>query len=236
MRAALQYLSWLLWFPLNLLVIAALLRGPYRRFPIVFAYSVALLLTAVIEIAAYPTGYFGAKLAHTYAHYYWVDEVIRQTLLFGVVISLLYQATAKVRARTLVRFSLIAGAILVAGTSFFVHYDTGAIASQWMTLWTRDLNFSSALLDLALWMILLANRKYDNDLLMLSGGLGIQFTGEAIGQTLRNQFHSITRAADVINIAANLACPFIWWHVFRAFPQRKASVSATSPHSVRREP
>ncbi|MBZ5578088.1 MAG: hypothetical protein LAP40_16115 [Acidobacteriia bacterium] len=231
MRVALQYISWLVGFPLNLLVIATLLRGAYRRFPFVLAYSIALFLTGVVEVAAY-AGYFsGARMAFTRARYYWVDEGIRQGLLFAVVISLLYQATSGVRARALVRTALIAGAILVASISFLVHYDSQAAISRWLTLWSRDLNFSSALLDLALWGLLVAARKYDWAVLMLSGALGIQFTGEAIGQALRNQFPSNTVVADIINIGANWACPYIWWQVFRGSPAPKASIPAGSPNS-----
>jgi len=210
MREALQYLSWLVGFPLNLLVIASLLRGAWRRFPFVLAYSLGLFFTTVVELAAHAGYLSGVRLSHSAAYYYWVDEGIRQGLLFTVVISLLYLATRGVPAAALLRAALIAGAILFAGTSFLIHHYHQTRLTAWMELWTRDLNFSSALLDLALWAILLATRRSDSEILLLSGALGIQFTGEAIGQTLRNQFQSITLLADVINIAANWACPFIW--------------------------
>lgn len=226
MRVAVQYVSWLLWFPLELLVIAALLRGAFRRYPAIFAYSVAVFLTSVVETAAYIGSFSGARLAFTRAQYYWVDEGIRQFLLFVVVISLLYQATSSIRVRAVLRTSLIVGAILIAAISFLVHYDSHVVMGRWMTQWTRDLNFSSAILDLSLWGILLNSRNYDEHLLMLSGALGIQFTGEAIGQTLRNQFPSILLAADTTIVVANLACLYIWWQVFRASPVRKASPSA----------
>lgn len=231
MRETVQYLSWLLWFPLELLVIAALLRGPYRRYPAIFAYSLAVFLTVVVEAAAYIGSVSGAQLAHTFAQYYWVDEGIRQTLLFVVVISLLYQATSGVQARALVRASLIAGAVLFAGTSFLIHYDGHAVAGKWMTVWTRDLNFSSAILDLCLWAILINSKNYDVQILMLSGALGIQFTGEAIGQTLRNQFPSILLAADTTIVVANLACLYIWWQVFRGSAVEKRSAPAHPKHS-----
>jgi len=69
-------------------------------------------------------------------------------------------------------------------------------------------------------------------LFLLSGGLGIQFAGEAIGQTLRNQFFSLVLLGNVIIIATSLACPYIWWQAFRASPvRRKAAVHARSPHA-----
>src|SRR5581483_4392067 len=221
MREALQYLSWLIWFPLVLLVIAALLRGPYRRYPLLLTYTMASFLTAVVEMAARLGYASGAHLRHTFAQYYWVDDGIRQALLFTVVISLLYQATRQTRARAVVRTSLIAAAILVAAVSFLIHYDPQAVTGKWMTLWTRDLDFMSTILDLALWAILLNARKHDMELLMLSGALGIRFTGEAIGHALRNQFPAILLAADMTVVLANLACFYIWWQVFRTAPVRK---------------
>lgn len=230
MRTAVQYISWLLWFPLELLVITALLRGAFRRYPAIFVYTVAVFLTSVVETAAYIGSFSGTQLAFTRAQYYWLDEGIRQALLFIVVISLLYRATSGLRARAVVRTSLVVGAILIAAISFLVHYDSQLIMGRWMTRWTRDLNFSSAILDLSLWGILLNSRNYDQELLMLSGALGIQFTGEAIGQTLRNQFPSILLAADTTIVVANLACLYIWWQVFRTSTVSKASIPVHTPH------
>ena len=62
-----------------------------------------------------------------------------------------------------------------------------------MTPWTRDLNFCSAILDLALWALLIAAREKDHRLLLLSGGLGIQFTGEAIGESTATSPYAATR-------------------------------------------
>ena len=228
MRDALQYVSWLLWFPLMLLVIAALLRGGYRRYPLIFAYAVAAFLTAVVEVAALLGRSAGVKLAHSYASYYWVDDGIRQGLLFAVVISFLYIATRAVRQRALVRTSLIIGAILFAAISFLVHYDSQLVSSRWMTPWTRDLDFCSAILDLALWVLLLNSQKYDLELFMLSGALGIRFAGEAIGHALRNQFPSILLAGDITIVLASLACLYIWWQVFRTAPVRRASPVGSS--------
>jgi hypothetical protein len=232
MRITLQYLSWLLWFPLDLLVIATLLRGAYRRYPFVFAYSVTLFFTTAVEVAAYTSYFAGTRLSHSRAVYYWIDEGIRQALLFGVVINLLYLASSGVRARGLVRTSLIAGAVLFAGVSFLVHYDSTAAISKWMTLWVRDLSFSSAILDFALWTLLLSGRRNDVQLFLLSGGLGIQFAGEAIGQTLRNQFPALVLGGNILIIATSLACPYVWWQALRTVPHRKkASVQARSPNS-----
>lgn len=229
MREALQYVSWLLWFPLMLLVIAALLRGAYRRYPFLFAYAVASFLTSVVDAAAQIGRASGAQLAHSFAVYYWVDDGIRQSLLFAVVISLIYRATRDARGRAVVRTSLVLGAIVFAAVSFLLHYDPGAARSRWMTQWTRDLDFCSAILDLALWVILLNSRKYEMELFLITGALGIRFTGEAIGHALRNQFPGILLAADTTIVLASLTCLYIWWQVFRISTVRKPSVVSSPP-------
>jgi hypothetical protein len=97
-----------------------------------------------------------------------------------------------------------------------------------MTPWTRDLYFGSAVLDLGLWTLLIASREKDRLLLLLSGALGIQFTGEAIGGSVRYlavtiygrtaPAVSLIMAANVLMMAANLGCMYIWWRAFREAP------------------
>ena len=88
-----------------------------------------------------------------------------------------------------------------------------------MTLWLRDLNFSAAILDLGLWAMLLASRHKETRLLLLSGALGIQFTGEAIGQSLRHLFPWELSPGDVVTLLANLVCLWIWWQALRTVPK-----------------
>ena len=145
MRFALQVCGWLIGLPLELLIIAALLRGGFRRFPLVFAYTIADFLTTVVELPS-NVGYVRSMpwAADAYAAVYWVDEAILQVLVYAVVMSLIYQATGKLRSRRIVRASLIAGAILFAGISFLIHRNPALNVGSFMTPWIRDLNFCSA--------------------------------------------------------------------------------------------
>jgi hypothetical protein len=218
MRVALQYGAWLVGLPLEILIIATLLRGSFRRFPFLLLYCVALFLTTVIEISVNLAYYSGIRFSHSRATYYWIDEAIRQALIYAVVISWIYLATANLRSRTFVRISLIIGAIILAGVSFLVHYNSHALAGDkwtWMTLWVRDLDFSAAVLDLMLWALLLGARQRNSQLLMLSGGLGIQFTGEAIGQSLRYLIRWQLSPGDIIDLLTNLFGLWIWWQALR---------------------
>jgi hypothetical protein len=229
MRFAIQLCGVVIGLPLELLIIAALLRGGYRRFPLVFAYTVADFLTTVVELPS-GMGYVRSMpwAATPYALVYWLDETILQVLVYAVVMSLIYQATGKLRSRRIVRASLIAGALLFAGISFLIHRNPMLSIGSFMTPWTRDLNFCSAILDLALWALLIASREKDHRLLLLSGGLGIQFTGEAIGEStrylaIRSHSRPISLFGNSLIMLTNLLFLYIWWQALRTAPARQPS-------------
>lgn len=223
-RLVTQVCALLIAFPLQILIIAALLRGGYRRFPFLFAYMIVAFLTAVVEMPV-AFKYLQTFTPNTLSELYWPLEALSQVLVYSVVMSLIYQATAKLRARRMVRAALIAGAILFAGISFLIHHDPNTNAGSWMTPWTADLSFCAMILDLALWALLIASRERDNRVLLLSGGLGIDMAGGAIGESVRNlakPTHSrpISFAGNLILALANLVFLCIWWRTLRS--ERKA--------------
>jgi len=237
-KFALQVCFWLVGLPLEVLIIAALVRGLYKRFPILFAYTIVTFLTTVVEIPANIAYYRGDRQPlRSRAFYYWFDERVLLVLLFLVVVTLIWQATARMRSRRLVRSILIVGPILFASASFLIHYNPNAsVVGEWMTPWTRDLNFGSAVLDLGLWTLLIASREKDRLLLTLSGALGIQFAGEAMGGAIRNlavaiygstqQGRPLIVTGNVLMMAADLVCMYIWWQAFR-----QARAGALPPYS-----
>jgi len=221
MQPTLQYAAWAVNLTLEILVVQALLRGAYKKYPFIFAYTTALILTTAVEVAAYGAFSGAQRLARSRAFYYWVNEGVLDALIFCVVIALIYRATSSLSSRRIVRFSLIAGAALFAGTSFLIHYNSGAVLSRWMTLWSRDLSFSASILDLALWTMLVASREKDRRILMLSGALGVQFSGEAIGHSLRTLSRALVWPGNLLILFSDLACLYVWWQTFRAAPARK---------------
>ena len=217
MQWLLQTVLYAVGLPLEFLVVAAMLRSrAWRSFPFVFAYSVALFLASVVEVPAYVAHFTGTRSSHSRAFYYWINEAVLQVLIFAAVISLVYYATVALRNRTAIRRSLIAAAVLFAPLSLALHYNPEAVTGQWMTLVSRDLNLCTAILDLALWMILLAFRPGEQRLLLISGGLGVQFAGEAIGHSLRQLSRTTVLAGSLVVVLANLACLYVWWQTFRS--------------------
>jgi hypothetical protein len=226
---ALQVCGYAVGLPLELLIIAALVRGPYKRFPVLFAYTIVSFLTTVVEIPAYIAHYRGGPTPRSRAAFYWFDEGILMVLLFLVVVTLIWHATANIRSRRPVRTVVIVGPLVFAAFSFLIHYTPNAAGpGVWMTPWTRDCYFATAILDLGLWTMLIASREKDRLLLLLSGALGIQFTGEAIGGSIRllavaifgrtEQARPLIVIGNVLMVATNLLCMYIWWRALREAP------------------
>ena len=138
-----------------------------------------------------------------------------QVLVFLLVISLVYIATKHMRPRRTILAAIICGTVMVASISFLAHYDPHIATGRWMTRFTRDLNFCAAILLVGLWTMLISARQKDYKLLMITGGLGIQFAGGAIGQALRDMSPAIVMAASDFTVIANLARLYIWWQALR---------------------
>jgi hypothetical protein len=228
-----QYGAYLVGLPLELMVIALLLRGEYQRYPFIFLYVVVDFLTTVIEIPS-SLAYFTRTREATkfWAKMFWIDEQILQVLVFLVVISLVYKATEHLGSRRTLLAGIICGTVLVAGISFLVHYyDPNPPPGKfgYMTPWTRDLNFSAAILALGLWALLIGARQKDRKLLLITGALGIQLTGGAIGQALRDMSPGIVTAASEFTVITNLMRLYIWWQVFREKPKTLPPPVAASP-------
>src|SRR5882757_2235494 len=100
MTQVFQLVSYLVALPLELMVIALLLRGEYKRYPFIFLYVVVDFLTTVIEIPS-SIAYFShtPEVTRWWAFLFWFNERIMQVLVFLVVISLVYKATENLRPR-----------------------------------------------------------------------------------------------------------------------------------------
>src|ERR1035441_967121 len=169
MQHAIQVCAYLFGVPLELMVIAALLRGEYRRYPFIFLYAVIDLLTTILEIQpsmAYRSGTPEVRLR--WAHMFWFNEQIMQVLVFVLVLSLVYSATKHLRPRRALLTGMICVSLLVASISLWAHSDPNLSMGRNMTRWTRDLNFCAAVLDLGLWALLIGSRRKDYKLLLVT--------------------------------------------------------------------
>ena len=217
MQLALQIATYMIALPLDLVILAVLLGGQWKEYPFVFAYVLGDFLTSVLEIQP-GLQYEGAtaEAKKSFALLYWWNERIMQVLVFLLVISLIYRAAAHLKTRHILLLGVICGILLFAGITLFIYYDPGSgHLGRWITPWLRNLNFCAAILDLGLWALLIGARRKDYRLLMVSGALGIQFTGGAIGQAVRQLSHSSAQVTGYFISLSGLICLYIIWQAFR---------------------
>lgn len=207
----LQWFSWVVGLNLLVLVLSSLVRGPYKQFPFVLVYCLALFFSTVVAISAR----VDKEFTDAAIRYYWVTDSLLQLLIFCAVISFIHQSITEPERRATVRRFLILGALLVSVGSLYFHYEPTSSFSSWMTSVSRDLNFMAAILDFLLWLVLISSRSKDHRLLIISGSLGIQFTGAAIGQSLRPLSAQARWAGNTIIILTSLFCLYGWWYAFR---------------------
>src|SRR4051812_17033409 len=180
-------LRWLL-FGVSLALQAVVLnslrrRGEYKNYSFVFAYSLVLFFTTVWDGLIFSHALsFPKGLADLY---FYRNEAVRQFMLFGVVIALTNRSLTTYRHRDQGRFLLTLVVLTSVCVSLYIHSASAGRFILWMTQVARDLSFAAVVLTLLLWLILISSRKKEYQLLMVIGGLGLQFTGEAIGQSLR---------------------------------------------------
>jgi len=234
MRLAIQILAYAVDLPLQILVVAALLRGSWRRFPMVLALSAVELVSALVQAP----GTLQTLAGHhppglSYQTLYWYGAIVEGLLLYSVMISLLYRATERLRSARQARVALILGACAVAGGALLVHYDPSQQPRVWLTSWFRDLYFACAVMDIVLWTLLLAARDKDRQLLLLSGGLGVEFAGSAIGESLRqmairSRSHPLSLTGAVVMLAAGAFRYYAWWRALRRQSEEKAQAALAS--------
>jgi hypothetical protein len=161
-----------------------------------------------------------AGVAHM-EHGFYRNEAIRQLLLFLVVMSLMDRAVRDRPYRGRVRIFLTLSAFVAVLISVEIH--RGAHYNLWATQVGRDLSFGSVGLTLLLWVTLLSSQissqRRDTQLLMVTGGLGLQFTGEAIGQSMRQlsvpHHHILLLFGNLVLAASHLMRLYVWSEAFR---------------------
>ncbi len=196
---------------MQLLVLSVLVRGQYRQFFTLTAYTLILFLVTVSGGAMYAD--IGRAWSANLYLIYWVGDSLTTLLLFLVIVALILRALkgSPSRARIL-RLILLATAILIAGSWFFTE-NVGM--NRKMPAVSRNLSFLAALLNLVLWSALIRKPGRERVVMLLSGGIGLQFTGQAIGHSLRLLGPSLVMLGNVVLVFSHLLCLWIWWAALR---------------------
>ena len=172
-------------------VIFLLLRGYSRKFWPLLVYVVWELLSSV-GLSVYDLLYNGMVVGENaskeavkwYARLYWTNDVIVDLLRFLLVIGLMYRATSGPKRASVAR--ILSGIVVIALALpflLFPMFPNGPkpwIEGSWFNSTSELLNFGAAIMNLVLWGVLIADRKRDPQLAIVSVGLGVVVTGAAI--------------------------------------------------------
>ena len=198
----------------ELLIIAtavSLVRsGYYKRYPFFFAYLVIFGLTSIVDVSVYAQSREWANLY--YRQYFWANEALRQFAVYALVMSLIDLAARHSPHRGRIRRWLFLGSTAVILFSWF--YYRGENTDMWMTTAARNISFLAVLLNLLLWCLLIRARSGDRKLLVISGALGIQTAGDAIGQSLRQISGATEVVGYVVQLFSYLLGLVIWLAAF----------------------
>lgn len=221
--------QWFLWatgLALQFLVLSTLAGGVWRRYPFLLLFTSVLTATTIADIYMYLT----VRDRDLWLTYYWSAEVMRQTAVFLLVAGFAVSAAPpESRAAGVgVRVAAIVGVLYWTGCLALTHDPD---RSQWMTRFVRNLSFGSAVVNLGVWFYLISSGQRRVITLLLAGGLGIQMTGEAIGQSLRQMFPRSYQIGNVVGVIAHFTCLLIWW---RALSTREQPDRPVEPHPAGR--
>jgi hypothetical protein len=207
----LQTVFWIIGLALQFVVLSSLLAGRVREFLAIFLYTISLFVTTVVDIIFRLDE---GRMTKTWSQVFWTGDFIRLAGLYAVVMSLMVYAVPDPRRRVPVRRFLVALATLFwLGCFLLQRNDNGTL---WMTSASRNLSFCLAIVNLGLWLVLIAvrtphERLRNQTLLMISGGLGVQMTCDAIAQSLRHLSPHTVMLGNILGVLGHFACLYIWW-------------------------
>jgi hypothetical protein len=220
-----RYVQWFAWcvnLPLQVALLHSLFRGGFRSFPVLLPYSLTLFLWTIVNIAARE----GGRLPVDWQRAYWVVELILDWLLYVLILSLVNRAVRKSRHRTTtLRWLILAVGLFLLGAALLTRDSR---PNEWMTDFTKYVAFGGALLNLALWAVLVGTHHRDRGVLMISGGYGIASAGQAISHSLRmlatpSRSLPVLITGNLIAVLTHTLCLVIWWRaVARENAQRAA--------------
>ncbi|MDW8355962.1 MAG: hypothetical protein RMK57_15680 [Bryobacterales bacterium] len=176
-------------------------------------YVIAMLLASVAQAASFFSFGTPAGSPLHYAAYYWITDGILQVLVLGVVLSLVRRSAERRPAGIVTSRALAASALIVALVSFAAYGDRNL--NTRMSLVARNIGFLAVLANLVLWAFLIRRRHPDRTVLLLSGGLGVEMAGKAIGHSLRTLAPSLVTVGNLVIVISYLFGLYVWWQAFR---------------------
>ncbi|MCW5979336.1 MAG: hypothetical protein KIT09_14770 [Bryobacteraceae bacterium] len=212
---------------LQVMVIYAMTRAEPGKFAGVFFYLLVLFLTGVADMSMF------LELGNWpvwYRKYFFINDTLRHFAGMAAVLSLIYIATKEHHGGPAFRIKTFAATFSgIAGVFVFTRGETAAL---YMNEVGRNLSFAATVLTAILWFSLVRAGLGDNRLLMVSGGMGLNMAGNAIGESLlrvSRSAPSLVLLGNLIAVLSHLACLLVWWKAFRQPAGQAAARSAREP-------
>ena len=211
---------------LHVVLLFLLIRGPFRRYFVIFVYCLAQTVLVVLD------GLILRKFGQSSAQYrtmFWTDAMIVDVLLLLVVIVLTYQALEGNPLRSKMTRILVIFSAIIAILPFVV-LRRPLFMTRWFNGTDQILEFGVAIMNLGLWTALLGSKKRDRQLLTVTAGLGARVAATALLLGLRHFTAGGGMAREIDDISARLtflAGTLIWCWAFRpAMRPRQSSPAA----------
>ena len=209
----------------QLVLLYLLVRGPFRRYFLIFAYCLAQSAQIVVDGAVLRK--FGVS-SNEYKMVFWTDALIVDLLLLFVVIAVTYQALegSPLKSKLTRLLTILSGVILILP---FVVLKSRIFYTRWFNGTDQILNFGIAILNLFLWTALLGNKNRDPQLLTVTAGLGARVAATAVLLGLRQFTAGGGIGREIADTAARLsivAGTLIWCWAFRPSTRRRPSTPA----------
>ncbi len=221
------YLLPVLFVLLQTCVAVLLLRGPFRRYPLFLAYSLVQIIRFVADGIFFSAGGINSR---AYILVYWTGDVIDDLLLFWLVAVLTYQVMqgSPLLAGAGRMLRVIAAAAVVLPFILYHPYFT----SRWFRHTSQLLSLGAAFMNLLLWTGLLGRKgKRDQQLIMVSIGLGIAVSGYAVSYgILQFMTSKDTRwVPDLFKALTQVAQSAIWCKAFWPAPRKTPTLHPPLP-------
>ena len=230
--SALQW-AWLIaGLGLQGMVVSAMLRGSYRKYPLIFTYLIFTFLSTVVQLSF--KHYLGAA-SREFFQAYWVGDFIGTFLVLMIIIHLIRMAMTGHPYQRSVYFGLLLGVVATAAGSVLLMeaFSRRFTLGRWMTEVGRDYYFSAVLLNVILWCTLVRRNHENKQLYLLTSGLGLKLTGAAMGHALRLAGAPLW-LGDGLLIVTYLLSLYVWYVALRLLPEEAPAgdgeLSATRPY------
>lgn len=201
-------------------VIAFLLQGAFRKYPLVLAYSFTRLITSVLEVA------IRQKLGNRttfFRQVYYSDRVILNLVLFAMVTAIIFQLLKGKPQRSMIGRALvgIVGAVLLSPFLVFSQPFT----LHWLNSMSQFLYFGSGIMTLVLWTVLIGSKPRDSQLLKFAMGLGVAMAGAAVAFGLHRWMGSprLVWMPDLFLQMTHVTGLLVWCWAFRPVTQRASA-------------